>query len=123
MFANAVMFNPDQNHGFGPAFKEKAKEDHDGAEEQEPGDSEEEGRVVKDTREMFHAVEKSVSDWRAAERAAEDVGGRASISRLRGGGEEKDEDDADADELAGDDGIEAKGDEDGQSTAKRRRRA
>jgi len=121
MFANAVMFNPDPNRVFGPAFKEKAETDQEGTEELElANNEEEEGRVVKDTREMFQAVEKSVSDWRAAERAAEDVAGRASISRLRGGAEEREEDDAD--ELAGDDGVEGKDDEDGQSTVKRRRR-
>lgn len=116
MFANAVMFNRDPNRGVGPKFRdsqrsrrgrsnidgENAKSAAKGEEEMEEQDTneeedeeEDEGGVVRDTREMFEAVEKSVADWRAAERTAEDlvIGGRRAAER---------EDDAMADELAGD---------------------
>jgi len=164
MFANAVMFNPDTNRAFGPAFRfrETAGADDDdddddgdgGAGEEgqgagtEDGDEGDEGGVVRDTREMFAAVEKSVAAWRAAERAAEEAGGgRAAVptsvpvpvglvaSRLRGGGEEreKEKEEDEADELAGDEGGEESGkgrerddgesQSQGQGSVKRRRRA
>ena len=70
MFANAVMFNHDPNRGFGPAFKQRR--DNKGADDDDdslPGNNvEEDGGVVKDTREMFEAVQKTITDWRAAER-------------------------------------------------------
>lgn len=149
MFANAVMFNPDTNRGFGPAFKFKerpgADEDGDddedgvGGEGQRAGSEEygeDDGGVVRDTREMFAAVEKSVAAWRAAERAAEEAaGGRAAVpvsvgaaaSRLRGGGggEEREKEEDDQDELAGEEGEEKgreRDDGEGQGTVKRRRR-
>lgn len=90
MFANAVMFNPDPKRGFGPAFRERSGRDHhylqlgesgladhndkSREEEEHPAiaaDDEEEGGVVKDAREMFAAVERSVTNWRAAERVVE----------------------------------------------------
>ena len=107
IFANAVMFNPDPKHGLGPAFRTISRlvaagnennDDEDGmVVEEEDG-----GGVVRDTREMFETVEKSVSNWRAAERAGED--GRA---RLRGGEETKEE--SEGDELAGTEGTEEEG--------------
>lgn len=137
MFANAVMFNPDTNRGFGPAFRfrEPAGADGDddgdgGAGEEgqragtEDGEEGDEGGVVRDTREMFAAVDKSVAAWRAAERAAEEAGGGRAVvptsvpapvglvaSRLRGGGEEmeKEKEEDEADELAGDQGGEESG--------------
>lgn len=129
MFANAVMFNPDTKRGFGPAFRlgdglGVDDDDDDGrngggaGRGQEVGDveggedGEDDGGVVRDTREMFAAVEKSVAAWRAAERAAEEAAGGRAVApgpvpvaaRLRGGsgGEEREEDDKD--ELAGDEG-------------------
>lgn len=116
MFANAVMFNRDPKRGVGPKFRDSqrarrgrgnidggnARLATKGEEEMEEQDTnedvdeeEDEGGVVRDTREMFEAVEKSVADWRAAERTAEDlvVGGRRAPER---------EDDGMADELAGD---------------------
>lgn len=91
MFANAVMFNPDPKRGFGPTFRERSGHDHhhlqfgeiglaghnDKSREEEEHsalaaeDEEEEGGVVKDAREMYAAVERSVTNWRAAERAVE----------------------------------------------------
>ena len=90
MFANAVMFNPDPKRGFGPTFRERSGHDHhhlqfgesglaghnDKSREEEEypaigAEDEEEGGVVKDAREMYAAVERSVTNWRAAERAVE----------------------------------------------------
>lgn len=110
MFANAVMFNPDPKRGVGPAFRDRAARRRrvddddvgetgmdvaDGEEDEpaEPQQEEEEGGVVRDTREMFEAVERSVTAWRAAERAVEDFG-------LRERGKEDEDDDLDVDELA-----------------------
>ena len=115
IFANAVMFNPDPRHGLGPAFRTRSRlvaagkgsDDDDGiVVEEDDG-----GGVVRDTREMFETVEKSVSNWRAAERAGED--GRA---RLRGGEETMQE--SEMDELAGGEGTE----EEGPGSVKRRRK-
>lgn len=143
MFANAVMFNPDPKRGFGPAFRTRGGsgdgEDEDEDREEDKGGKEveeDEGGVVKDTREMYEAVERSVADWRAAERAVEDfgmgvsgggggVGGSsvgapfkgAHLARLRGG---ENEEDGEADELAGED-RQAKDEED-VGGGKRRRR-
>ena len=101
MFANAIMFNPDvpSQRSIGPAFRTRSRanrsgnvEDDDGDDEKRDGNDEEEvvkGKqdvsVVKDTREMFEAVRKSVAEWSGVERAI----------KLRGGGSE------DVDELAG----------------------
>lgn len=90
MFANAVMFNPDPKRGFGPTFRERSGHDHHHLQFGESGlaghndksleeeeypaigaEDEEEGGVVKDAREMYAAVERSVTNWRAAERAVE----------------------------------------------------
>ena len=89
MFANAVMFNPDPKRGFGPTFRERSDRDHhhlqfggsdladhndkSHGEEEHPAIAadDEEGGVVKDAREMYAAVERSVTNWRAAERAVE----------------------------------------------------
>ncbi|MCJ1253930.1 hypothetical protein MMC24_001744 [Lignoscripta atroalba] len=121
MLANAVMFNPDPKRGLGPAFRTRSKVKGDGAEhEDEEPDREDDGdRVVRDTREMFDTVEKSVMDWRAAERAVEDM----NAGRLKGrGGDEKVEED-EVDELAGEDVAGSdRPDESVGAPAKRRRR-
>ncbi|MCJ1283442.1 hypothetical protein MMC26_002771 [Xylographa opegraphella] len=115
IFANAVMFNPDPKRGLGPAFRTRSRLIAAGKEIGDEDaiviDEEDGGGVVRDTREMFETVEKSVSNWRAAERAGED--GRA---RLRGGEETKEE--SEVDELAGEEGTE----EEGPGNAKRRRK-
>ena len=117
MFANAVMFNPDSKRGLGPAFTNRQKSDGEDDEQQglEVG-GEEEGGVVADTREMFEAVEKSVTNWRAAERAVEDTVGKGSVSRLRAPGEKEDDE---ADELAGEEKVVEEG---ASILGKRRRR-
>ncbi|KFY15521.1 hypothetical protein V492_01936 [Pseudogymnoascus sp. VKM F-4246] len=65
MFANAIMFNPDPDHGFGRAFS---------AVQGEPAEAEENGGyaldedgVVRDTKTMFADVEKIVGELRSAE--------------------------------------------------------
>ena len=106
-----------------------------GAEEdEEPSDEEivkgrQDVSVVKDTREMFEAVEKKVAEWRRVERqvdeAATVVGGsavgKASVGNLRGGGSSED-----ADELAGNGGDDIVGSVEQEATpepkSKRRRR-
>lgn len=144
MFANAVMFNPDPKRGFGPAFWKRGGRGGNGigeaGSEAREADmtgrelEEEEGGVVKDTREMYDAVERSVADWRAAERAVEDyglgVGGGGGgvistagpfkvtpLARLRGG---ENEEDGEADELAGEEG-QGRDEEDGGGGKRRRR--
>lgn len=116
IFANAVMFNRDPKYGLGPAFRTRSKllaasgEDDD--DEKIEVEEEEGGGVVSDTREMFETVEKSLSEWRAAERAGED--GRV---RMRGGEEARDE--SEMDELAADD---VEGDEESTVTITKRKR-
>ena len=115
IFANAVMFNPDPNHGLGPAFRTRSRlvaaGRGDGIEKSMLMEEDDGSRVVRDTREMFDTVEKSVSNWRSADRTGED--GRA---RLRGG--EDLGEGSEVDELAGDEGTE----EEGMGSAKRRRK-
>ncbi len=128
VFANAIMFNPDvpTKRGFGPAFRtrqETAEVDADHDEDREETEEVIKGKqdvsVVKDTREMFETVERSVSDWRNAERAVED-GGKGTIAKLRGGGDEAE--DEEADELAGEEVVGSVEVDEGEKRAKRRRR-
>jgi Bromodomain len=100
MFANAVMFNPGPDRGFGPAFKEKAESGQE--EDEDTAEEDEDGGVVKDTREMFAVVERAVTDWRAAERAVESLSGKppatgTGLGRPKPGvmGKEKEEDEPD----------------------------
>ncbi|KAL8737148.1 MAG: hypothetical protein Q9181_001966 [Wetmoreana brouardii] len=133
VFANAVMFNPDPNRKLGPAFRTRAqiKERHipshlikQGSEDEKDEDEgEEEGGVVKDTREMFEDVEKVVEQWRAAERAAEEAAAMT-MGKVRGGelkdGEQEEEE---VDELAGEDSATVGDDTgNGERAGKRRRR-
>ena len=112
MLANAVMFNPDlpTKRGVGPAFRTRARTLErgitydDGIEEgEEVTKGKEDVSVVKDTREMFEAVERKVGEWRSAERAAEEVGAQGAMARLRGVGEGAD--DEEPDELAGEEVV------------------
>lgn len=99
MFANAIMYNPDlpTNWGIGPAFRSWLAPTANGAnvcwmdevtDGEEDAEVVEKGKedvsVVKDTREMYEAVEPRVSEWRNAERAAEGAG-KGSSTRLRRG--------------------------------------
>ncbi|KLU81699.1 hypothetical protein MAPG_00783 [Magnaporthiopsis poae ATCC 64411] len=79
MFANAIMYNPDPQRGFGPSFLRDDDED-EAADEADastaaagmPGSNVlgykvDENAVVNDTRSMFVEVEKLLSNMRAAE--------------------------------------------------------
>ena len=130
MFANAVMFNPDlpTKRGFGPAFRTRQRTaepgttfDEDREETEEVIKGKQDVSVVKDTREMFETVEKSVSDWRSAEKAAED-GGKGTGGKLRGGGDEAEVEDEDVDELAGEDVVGSVEVDEAEKRTKRRRR-
>lgn len=123
MFANAVMFNPDPKRGFGPSFRNGQPND-DAEDDEQQGlelGGDEEGGIVADTREMFEAVEKSVTNWRAAERAVENTSAaKGSVNKLRAI-DDKEEDEAD--ELAGEEEVdEEKGTEEGPSVLGKRRR-
>ena len=95
MFANAIMYNPDlpTNRGIGDSFRSRLLPSDpdfiiDESTDDEGGGKAEKGKldvsVVKDTREMYEAVEPRITEWRDAERAAEGVG-KGSSTRLRGG--------------------------------------
>ena len=121
MFANAVMFNPDPKRGFGLAFRDRQNDDGEDDEQQglELG-GEDEGGIVADTREIFEAVEKCVTNWRAAERAVENTGSKGNVNKPRTT-EDKEEDEAD--ELAAEeDADEEKRTEEGASILGKRRR-
>lgn len=128
MFANAIMFNPDlpTKRGLGPAFRTRqrtaetgATYDEDREETEEVIKGKQDVSVVKDAREMFEAVERSVSDWRSAERTAEE-GGKGPVGKLRGGGDGTE--DEEVDELAGDEVVGSVEVDEGEKRAKRRRR-
>lgn len=131
VFANAIMFNPDlpTKRGFGPAFRTSqqtaevgASHDEDREETDEVIKGKQDVSVVKDTREMFETVERSVSDWRNAERAAED-GGKSTVGtvgKLQGGEDEAE--DEEADELAREELVGSVEVDEGEKRAKRRRR-
>ena len=105
VFANAIMFNPEvpSKRGLGPAFRTRQKilegevlseEDEDPSEEVING--KQDVSVVKDTREIFDAVEEKVAAWRSAEKPVDEGGTSAKgLAKLRDGGSEE------ADELAG----------------------
>ncbi|KAI4179307.1 MAG: hypothetical protein L6R41_007916 [Letrouitia leprolyta] len=134
VFANAVMFNPDPNRSFGPAFRTRArrKERHvparfagsgDEAEEEEESEvekEEEEGAVVRDTREMFEDVERVAAQWRAAEKAAEEA---AAAKMGSGAGKGNVGEEEEADELAGEEsGVVGEEEVSVERAGKRRRR-
>ena len=133
MFANAVMFNPDlpTKRGFGPAFRTRQRTAEMGATYDEAREETEEvikGKqdvsVVNDTREMFETVERSVSDWRSAERTAEECG-KGTVGKLRGGGDRTEDEEVDelaGDELAGDEVVGSVEVDEGEKRVKRRRR-
>lgn len=103
MFANAIMYAPDPNRGFGPSF---LREQEDGSEDENDdalGYEVDEDAIVKDTRSMFVEVEKLLSDLRneVARNAPPPVGGLSSRSMSLMGGEASAAED-ETDELAGD---------------------
>lgn len=65
MFANAIMFNPDPDHGFGRAFSPRQRTSE--LPEENGGYALDEDGVVRDTKVMFADVEKIVGELRSAE--------------------------------------------------------
>ncbi|KAI9681245.1 MAG: hypothetical protein M1817_002527 [Caeruleum heppii] len=120
MFANAIMFNPDPNRGFGPAFDDRGAGDGDVEGDVEGAAVDDYGSVAKDAGQMCNAVEEIVTNWRAveagaAENASEDV---ALLRRLSEAQQSRVESNEPA--TADDDG-EADEHQDGGRRAKRRR--
>ena len=119
MFANAVMFNPDPDRGFGKFFRNSEGD----AGEADILEDDERGGVVKDTREMFEHVEKIVSDWRAAERTTEVGADRSGKAKATSGASAALEDDGMLSVTNGEIGEDGPDlDEGNVGTAKRRRR-
>lgn len=83
MFANAVMFNPIPERGFGPAFPMTSDSDS-GSRESSAQVPDDEGGIIKDTLEMFEDVEQAVTRWRAAERTADELASKSVLSLRRG---------------------------------------
>ncbi|RAL17754.1 uncharacterized protein BO97DRAFT_14043 [Aspergillus homomorphus CBS 101889] len=81
MFANAVMFNPVPQRGFGPGFP-MVSDSGSRASTQVP--ELDEGGIIKDTLEMFEDVEQAVTRWRAAERTADELTSKSILSLRRG---------------------------------------
>lgn len=91
MFANAVMFNPDEKRGVRRRRGRGRGERHvpaglggEGEMEGEGEGSGDEGGLVRDTREMCEAVEAKVEGWRLAENLG---AGKGERSKGRGGEE------------------------------------
>ena len=92
MFANAIMFNPIPQRGFGPAFPMTS--DSDSRESTQVPEADE-GGIIKDTLEMFEDVEQAVTRWRAAERTADELASKSVLSLRRGSASEFNTDGAD----------------------------
>lgn len=75
MFANAIMFNPDPDRGFGKYFEAERKSADETA-GMDKYDFDENG-VVKDTRAIFADVEEIVGEMRSAERRRSEEAGDA----------------------------------------------
>ncbi|KAL4918237.1 hypothetical protein BDW62DRAFT_182121 [Aspergillus aurantiobrunneus] len=80
MFANAAMFNPIPQRGFGPAFPMIAD---GGSGRRQYAPEPDEGGIIKDTLEMFEDVEQAVTRWRAAERTADELASKSVLSLRR----------------------------------------
>jgi hypothetical protein len=81
MFANAIMFNPIPQRGFGPAFPMSS--DRGSRESTQVGDGDE-GGIIQDSLEMFEDVQQAVTRWRAAERTADELANKNVLSLRRG---------------------------------------
>ncbi|KAJ5604449.1 hypothetical protein N7510_009603 [Penicillium lagena] len=84
MFANAIMFNPIPERGFGPAFPMISDRNTRESTETSGGDGDE-GGIIQDSLEMFDDVEQAVNRWRAAERTADELANNKNILSLRRG--------------------------------------
>lgn len=92
MFANAVMFNPVPQRGFGPAFPMTSDS---GSRESTQVPELDEGGIINDTVEMFEDVEQAVTRWRAAERTADELASKSILSLRRGSASDLNPDSAD----------------------------
>jgi hypothetical protein len=64
MFANAIMFNPDETRGLGERFTSLLRDDSD----EEDGYDFDDNTVVRETKEMYTEVDKILEELRTAER-------------------------------------------------------
>ncbi|MDN6237237.1 MAG: hypothetical protein L0J24_11135 [Corynebacterium flavescens] len=92
MFANAIMFNPIPQRGFGPAFPMSS--DRGSRESTQVADSGE-GGIIHDSLEMFEDVQQAVTRWRAAERTADELANKNVLSLRRGSPSEPNTDSTD----------------------------
>ncbi|KAL2850562.1 hypothetical protein BJY01DRAFT_209814 [Aspergillus pseudoustus] len=92
MFANAVMFNPIPQRGFGPAFPMIGDS---GSRRRSYAPEVDEGGIINDTQEMFEDVEQAVTRWRAAERTADELASKSVLSLRRGSASDPNTDSAD----------------------------
>ena len=92
MFANAIMFNPIPQRGFGPAFPMSS--DRGSRESTQVGDGDE-GGIIQDSLEMFEDVQQAVTRWRAAERTADELANKNVLSLRRGSASDFNTDSAD----------------------------
>ena len=92
MFANAIMFNPIPQRGFGPAFPMSS--DRGSRESTQVGDADE-GGIIQDSLEMFEDVQQAVTRWRAAERTADELANKNVLSLRRGSASDFNTDSAD----------------------------
>ncbi|KAL2820392.1 hypothetical protein BJX63DRAFT_312472 [Aspergillus granulosus] len=92
MFANAIMFNPIPQRGFGPAFPMIGD---GGSGRRSYAPEVDEGGIINDTLEMFEDVEQAVTRWRAAERTADELASKSVLSLRRGSASDPNTDSAD----------------------------
>lgn len=81
MFANAIMYNPVPERGFGPGFPMISDR---GSRESTQSSDGEEGGIIQDSKDMFKDVEQAVTRWRAAERTADELAYKNVLSLRRG---------------------------------------
>ena len=93
MFANAIMFNPVPERGFGPAFP--LTNDRGSRESTQASDGDGEGGIIQDTREMFEDVEQEITRWRAAERTTDELANKSVLTLRRGSASDFNTDSAD----------------------------
>jgi len=92
MFANAIMYNPVPERGFGPGFPMISDR---GSRESTQSSDGEEGGIIQDSKDMFKDVEQAVTRWRAAERTADELAYKNVLSLRRGSASDFNTDSAD----------------------------
>lgn len=92
MFANAIMYNPVPERGFGPGFPMISER---GSRESTQSSDGEEGGIIQDSKDMFKDVEQAVTRWRAAERTADELAYKNVLSLRRGSASDFNTDSAD----------------------------